>query len=286
MKRSKQTVILVLISLFIIISCSKDNRNEDQIIELNPLEEYEAFDIAYGTDSEQVFDLFLPQNRNSNTKTIILVHGGGWTSGDKSDMDDIKDIIKTQLPDYAIVNMNYRLADTNNFPYPMQTNDITSLVNYLNVNTDNYNISNRIGFIGASAGAHLSMLWSYISDSENQTNIVCSIVGPTNFTDPAYLDNPVYQQILNTFSNDISTSFLEEVSPYHRVTTSAPPTILFYGGQDPLVPTSQGTDMRDKLQELNVTHQFVLYPNEGHGWGGLNWFDTVSKLKVFIETHL
>ena len=113
--------------------------------------------------------------------------------------------------------------------------------------------------------------------------MVCSIVGPTNFTDPAYLNNtnPELQILLDLYGLDATT----EVSPYHRVTASAPPTILFYGGLDPLVPTTQGTAMRDKLQDLGVTHEFTLYPNAGHGWIGLDLLDTSFKLKAFIEAH-
>ena len=72
----------------------------------------------------------------------------------------------------------------------------------------------------------------------------------------------------------------------HRVTASAPPTILFYGGQDPLIPTTQGTALRDELTTLGVTHEFTLYPNAGHGWVGTDLLDTVVKLKAFTQTHL
>ena len=284
--KNLKSIFISLIVIVLFVSCNSDDTNA---IGSDPLESYEEFDISYGNDSDQVFDLYLPANRTDATKTVILVHGGGWTSGDKADMNPFKDYIKTQMNGYAVVNMNYRLADENNPPYPMQINDITEVVNYLQNNQDNYVISNDIGFVGASAGAHLSLLWSYAFDTENQTKMVCSVVGPTNFTDPAYLDNtdnPILQELINTIGIDASTPFLEEVSPYHQVTASAPPTILFYGGQDPLIPTTQGTAMRDKLEELNVAHEFTLYPNEGHGWVGLNLLDTSLKLRTFIETHL
>ena len=74
--------------------------------------------------------------------------------------------------------------------------------------------------------------------------------------------------------------------PLHRLTATAPPTILFYGEQDPLIPTTQGTDLRDKLLNLNVTHQFTLYPNGGHGWIGVDLQDTWVKLKAFTQTYL
>lgn len=280
--------VLNLIVIISLLSCSDDNNttSETEII-LNPSEYYEALNISYGDDANQVFDLYLPANRTASTKTIILVHGGGWSSGDKTDMNDFKNIIRQDFPNTAIANINYRLADTNNLPYPMQINDITSVINHLKTNEINYTISNNIGFIGLSAGAHLSLLYSYAFDTDNNVNMVCSIVGPTNFTDPAYLNpNPLIKPLIDLFGIEPETSFLEEVSPYHQANASSPATILFYGGQDPLIPTTQGTDMRDKLINLDVTQQFTLYPEAGHGWVGLDLLDTWLKLKVFIETHL
>ena len=281
-------VFIYFLSISVMTSCSTERSDDGGIEPLNTSESYEALNISYGDDENQVFDLYLPANRTTITKTIILVHGGGWTSGDKENMTAIKNFIKDQMPSYAVVNINYRLADENNSPYPMQINDITSVVNYLKTNQEHYTISNDLGFIGASAGAHLSLLWSYKFDSNNQVDMVCSIVGPTNFTDPAYLNNTnvVLQELLDTYSVDTSTDFLETVSPYHSVTATAPPTILFYGGDDPLIPITQGTAMRDQLEALDIAHQFTLYADEGHEWTGPNLIDTTLKLKVFIETYL
>ncbi|NRD21388.1 alpha/beta hydrolase [Winogradskyella eckloniae] len=282
-------IFILWITMATCIACNSDSTDDNQQPEvLNPLEAYTELNVSYGSDSDQVFDLYLPANRSLSTKTLILVHGGGWSAGDKEDMDAFKDFILDQLPNYAIVNMNYRLADENNQAYPMQIDDITSVIDFMAENENYYTISDAIGFVGVSAGAHLSLLWSYGFDTEQQTEMVCSVVGPTNFTDPAYLENtnPILQALLNNLGIDTSVPYLEEISPYHRATSASPPTILFYGGEDPLVPTTQGTAMQSKLAELNVTHEFTLYPNEGHGWVGLNLLDTSLKLKAFIETHL
>jgi acetyl esterase/lipase len=271
-------------------SCSNETTSDEDITEniLDTSKVFEAFDVAYGDAERQKFDIYLPANRTLATKTVILIHGGGWTSGSKADMNAFKLLITQQFSDIAVVNMNYRLANANNKPYPMQIEDITNLVAFLRENKTKYSISEDIGFIGISAGAHLSLLWSYAFDTNNKVDMVCSIVGPTNLTDPEYLNNtnPELQNLLDLFGIDPTTEFLEEVSPFHQVTATAPPTILFYGGKDPLIPISQGTDLRDKLQSLNVTHEFTLYDNAGHGWTGLELLDTWSKLNVFMETHL
>ena len=286
MKYIKVTlVILFSLNLF---TCSTNNSDNTDTEVINPIEYYEELNISYGSDVNQKFDIYLPADRTTDTKVMILVHGGGWSAGDKNDMNGFVDLIFQNFENIAVVNINYRLADENNSPYPMQTNDITTVINHLKNNQNLYVISNEYGFIGTSAGAHLSMLWSYALDTSSNITMVCSIVGPTNFTDPAYLNNtdPQLQELIDLYGMNAATAFLEEVSPYHRVTPIAPPTILFYGGQDPLVPTTQGTDMRDKLVELRVTNEFTLYENEGHGWSGVNALDTWVKLRAFINNNL
>lgn len=206
------------------LSCSNSDSSDTPSTSQNPLEYYEELNTSYGTDIDQKFDLYLPANRTNDTKVLILIHGGGWTSGDKTDMNFLKDIIRQDLPNIAIVNINYRLADDNNAPYPMQINDITSVINYLKNIDDDYIFSDDYGFIGISAGAHLSLLWSYSFDTNNNSKMVCSIVGPTNFTDSAYLNtnNSELQSIIDLYGIDAPTEFLEEVSPYHQVTAASP----------------------------------------------------------------
>ncbi|WP_047545704.1 alpha/beta hydrolase [Psychroserpens sp. Hel_I_66] len=288
MKTIKFSLLLLFVTISSLSCSSDDSSIGNDPGENSNLEFRQELNVSYGNDNDQVFDIYLPANRTTETKVMILVHGGGWTTGDKADMNPIKDLIRQDLPNLAIVNINYRLADQDNPPFPMQIDDITTVVNFLKAYQNEYVISNDIGFIGTSAGAHLSMLWSYAYDTDDDIKMVSSIVGPANFTDPAYTEseNPFLIEIINTFGIDTSTAFLEEISPYHQVDASSPPTILFYGGQDPLIPTSQGVEMEAKLSNLGVTHQFTLYPNAGHGWVGLELLDTWAKLKAFTQTHL
>lgn len=270
---------------FLFFSCS----NEDSELNSEPeiIEAYEALDVSYGSDSNQVFDIYLPEGRTENTKVLFLVHGGSWVGGDKEDMNGVRDYVLQNHPSLGIVNMNYTLAGANSPPIPMQTNDISAVVNYITSNKTSLIISDDIGFIGLSAGAHLSLLWSYANDTNNQVDMVCSIVGPVNFTDPAYYNsaNPVFQSMYILFGNP-SIPFLESASPYHTATATSPPTLLFYGGQDPLVPNSQGIDLDSQLTNLGVPHEFTFYEEEGHGWYGQNLTDTFNKISNYINQYL
>ena len=284
MKILKNLFYLAFIGV-LFFSCS----NEDSELNSEPeiIEAYEALDVSYGSDSNQVFDIYLPEGRTENTKVLFLVHGGSWVGGDKEDMNGVRDYVLQNHPSLGIVNMNYTLAGANSPPIPMQTNDISAVVNYITSNKTSLIISGDIGFIGLSAGAHLSLLWSYANDTNNQVDMVCSIVGPANFTDPAYYNsaNPVFQSMYILFGNP-SIPFLESASPYHTATATSPPTLLFYGGQDPLVPNSQGIDLDSQLTNLGVPHEFTFYEEEGHGWYGQNLTDTFNKISNYINQYL
>ena len=284
--KTLKKISFLLLFLALYLGCSKDSSEEETAAAVpEAVEAYQALNVSYGSDENQVFDIYLPENRTTSTKILILIHGGSWISGDKSDMSSIKTFISALHPNIGIVNMNYTLAGINNPPVPMQTEDISMVVDYLSMNKSSLIVSDDIGFIGVSAGAHLSLLWSYAHDVNNQVDMVCSIVGPANFTDPAYYDNVLYQPVFQLFGNP-SIEFLESASPYHRATTSSPPTLLFYGGMDPLVPTSQGVDMDAQLTTLGVSHEFHFYPEEGHGWDGENLLDTTSKISTYINTYI
>ncbi len=49
-------------------------------------------------------DIYLPDNRTiKSTTVIIMIHGGGWYSGDKADLSQYTDTMRKRLPDYAVL---------------------------------------------------------------------------------------------------------------------------------------------------------------------------------------
>ncbi|WP_309608265.1 alpha/beta hydrolase [Flavobacterium sp.] len=276
----KTNILFCILVTALFISCSP-NENE---LTSNPIKEETFLDLSYGNDSKQKFDLYLPANRTTTTKTLILVHGGGWTSGDKADMNYLIPFIKQNLSGYAIANMNYRLASTGVYAFPMQIDDVNAVFNKLK--NDNNNISDDFGFIGTSAGAHLSLLYSYTKNQSNNIKMVASIVGPTNFTDVNYTNNPAWISLylsltgVNYIGNE---AYYQNLSPYHKATSVSPPTIMFYGNADSLIPTTQGQDLHAKLDQLGVYNEFNLY-NGGHGdWAPIDQLDAYTKLANFVK---
>ncbi len=290
MKKSFLTLVIFSISLFL-TACSEENtpvvENNDQ-----PLAEKTALNVSYGENPQQVYDLYLPEGRTSEkTKVIILIHGGGWIEGDKEDMSAYIPILKEKHPNHAIVNINYVLANPPSVPaFPNQFLDVERVINKLTEDSEELQILPEFGLIGASAGAHIALQYDYVYDTDDKVKMVCDIVGPTDFTDPFYTENPNFQLLLNALVDESAYSensnIAELISPALQVTENSSPTILFYGDEDPLVPLSNGEKLHNELTANMVTNSFTVY-NGGHGnWSDSSNIDLQLQLNTFINEHL
>jgi acetyl esterase/lipase len=114
--------------------------------------------VSYGNDSMQRMDIYLPAGRSEyTTKSIVLIHGGGWNAGSKNDFVTYIDTLKKRFPDFAIFNIDYRLATTKTI-FPTQENDVKSAIEFIAVNAEEYGVNkNEMALLGASAGAHLAL---------------------------------------------------------------------------------------------------------------------------------
>lgn len=257
-----------------------------------PLVETVKKDVPYGTHAQEVYDIYLPANRSSeSTKVIILIHGGGWTGGDKSSMEGYIEYIQAAHPDLAIVNMNYVLSTTAVPAFPNQFLDIDAVINQLTEKKEDLQIMPEFALVGVSAGAHLSLQYDYVFDSDNQVKMVCSIVGPTNFTDPYYQTYiPNFDLILSAITDEsaypASTNFPVKLSPAFNVSSASCPTIMFYGNQDSLVPATNAYTLDSVLNAVNVAHSLTIYQG-GHGtWSVQDYLDLTVQLNAYIAEHL
>ncbi len=283
--------IFVLIFLFGIqihfISCSKDNDNNTT----ESLEEKTMLNVSYGNDPQQKYDLYLPADRSSNkTKVIVLVHGGGWTGGDKADMDFFIPYIKLRHPDHAIVNVNYVLADMDTPAFPNQFLDVDAVINKLSAEKDELQILPEFVLVGASAGAHISLMYDYVYDNDDQVKVVGDIVGPTDFTDPFYSENPNFPALMAALVDESAyppgTNYAEVLSPALQVSNASSPTLLFYGNADPLVPLSNGETLKNALNNSQIDHSFTVYDG-GHGdWAPNDIENMKEQLSTAVDTYL
>lgn len=302
MKLHQLLPIVVFISFF--NSCKKsDNTNSGSggNTGTNPAVAVTLPDVSYGTDAAQKMDVYLPANRSTATKVIVLIHGGAWSSGDKKDLSTLQfgmvitDSLKTRFPDYAICNINYRLSTGTTNLFPTQENDVKAAVQYIFDHAADYVIGNKYVFIGESAGAHLCMLQGFKYSTPLKPKAIVSLFGPSDLTDmynnPAG-PNPALAQLVlaQTIGATPTTNaaIYTSSSPVNFIGAGSPPTILLHGSNDPLVNPSQSVAVQTKLLAAGVATQYVLYPGKGHGddWGDAIYKDAFNKIQAFVTANV
>ena len=280
---------LILTLVVALYSCQKDNIPDPGNVQVPEKTEQ---NVGYGMDALQKLDVYLPAGRtNSATKVIILIHGGGWSSGDKADFTAYVDTLKRRIPGYAIFNINYRLATGSANFFPTQENDVKAAIEFIYSKRNEYMISDKFVLLGASAGGHLSLLQAYKYTSPVPIKAVVDFFGPTDLVDmynnPASIFAPPAALAAVVGATPTTNPVLyQQSSPINFVTAQSPPTIILQGGVDILVSPTQSATLNTKLQTFGVIHQYVFYPTENHGWTGANLSDSFDKITLFLNTHV
>jgi acetyl esterase/lipase len=267
-------------------SCTKKDVGAGEVPLTDSLPATSFVNLSYGDDSKQTLDVYLPANRGPRTRMLIIIHGGGWSGGDKSDFDSFITEFQTRLPEYALANLNYRLVNTSGNYFPTQENDISTAINYLKSKTSEYNISTDFVYLGISAGAHLALLQGYKHSSDVQPRGIISFFGPVDLEKlyPATGANiPTAIQTVMNATLQVNPEIFYQSSPINFVTPTVAPTLMLHGDNDNIVPIAQAYELRDKLEAAGVWNKLVVYPGQGHGWVGEDLIDSFQQVVGFVK---
>jgi acetyl esterase/lipase len=280
-------LLFIISAAILLASCQKENGGGNT----GAVAAKTELNVAYGTDALQKMDVYLPEGRSETTKVIILIHGGAWSSGDKADFTPYVDTLKNRLPGYAIINLNYRMANgTVNF-FPTQETDVKAAIEFIYSKKTEYKISDKFVLLGNSAGAHLSLLHAYKYTTPVKIKAVVDFYGPADMVDmynnPASILVPpsAIQSVVGATPSTNLTLY-QQSSPVTFVSAQSPPTIILHGGVDVIVSPNQSVALKTKLQTFGVINQYVFYPTENHGWLGANLTDSFDKITVFLNANV
>ena len=283
-------ILLYLLLTATFFSCSKDDDFKPDEPKMKANQEK---NVKYGSHQLQALDYYLPENRSvTTTKVMILIHGGAWADGDKSDetFQPVVDSIRKRLPDWAIFNLNYRLTTvTGGNRFPTQEEDIKTAIQYIYDRRPTFGISDKWVLAGASAGAHLALLQAYKYNTPIKPKAVVDFFGPTDMTalyNGSDATTKIGLGILLNGTPSGNPTMYHNSSPISYV-SAAPPTIILQGRLDDTVPKQQSEALRDKLAAQGTTHQYVFYPNQSHGWSDpAIWYDCLNKVQSFLSANV
>ncbi len=230
-------------------------------------------DIPYGPDATwNVLDIYRPKGTQRRIPTIIDVHGGGWSYGDKETYQFYCMSLAQQ--GFAVVNFTYRLAPANPFPAGMQ--DVDAAVRFALDHAEEYGLDlDRVFLVGDSAGAHMAAMYACLCTNRAYAREV-GILPPEGFLPKALaLNCGVYDlgaaiehegdlaDFLRALIGDLLTTeapveeLVDLVSPARHVTDAFPPAYVMTATGDFL--RYQPDYLLSAFRAHGVAHEFKLW---------------------------
>jgi acetyl esterase/lipase len=256
-------------------------------------------------------DLYLPKGV-AKAPVVIAVHGGGWQNGSRATWKHLAPHLAKQ--GYAVFAISYRLGKAG--IYPREVYDVKAAIQFVRAKAADLGVDpDRIGLMGASAGAHLVALVGlahedFASEYRNDPNAatpanVKAVVAFYGIYDMVaqwqhdQISRPL-DQIAAKFLNATPAQnrrLYFESSPMSYATTAAnrPRFLLVHGTADDIVdPVTQSEPFMIALKQANITVNRVVVPGAPHGWAGDPFDDdpngyvavTLPKLTRFLAGAL
>lgn len=272
--------LLIFIVLITLLGCQQKTVNVGNNISFKV-----ENNVSYGKDPNQKMDIYLPEKPNKKNDVFIIIHGGGWRSGNKSQLTFFTYSLMEKFPGNVFVNMNYRLASKTRFALPSQTKDIENVMNSLE---KKLKYKPRFILLGNSAGGHLSMFYANKSDKNKSVKAVINIVGPVDLNDPGFKNYDEYsfveKHLIDPKIVDKNISMMDFGSPVHWINKNSPPALSFYGLHDTVVPLSQKKILDSALAKNSVYYESYEFNGDHLSWEKeTNATFLISKIVQFMK---
>ncbi len=273
-------------------------------------------DVVYGrvAGTALTMDVFKPTGKQ-NGAIVVFLMSGGWISSHDSIRPQFINALLLPILNRGYVVCAVVHGSQPKFTIPEITPQINRAVQYVRANARASGLNpDEIGICGASAGGHLSLYQATAPGPANPKSLdpvervsgevqaVACFFPPTDFLNyggPSVLGTKIVPNTILAAAFDFRElnaetklwepvsakrppgRFCGELSPINHITSRTPPTLIFQGDADKLVPPQQAESFIAKLKENQVECELDVKPGMGHGWLTIgqdmdlcaDWFD-------------
>ena len=226
-----------------------------------------------------------PKKTDGDTGLLLMIHGGAFVMGDKSQYGD--DLLIWSNRGYVAAAVNYHYLSDQFDIYDI-LDDITLALTKVKELCEERGVTvKNVLFTGTSAGAHLALLYPYARSEESPIApaAVVSYCGSTMMWDETFLSGSQLTLDggasgmadiaakasglpLTRETYEAAIPALKAISPITYVNENTVPTLICHGVKDTVVPPSQAKVPAEKLAACGVPYDLLWYPNSGHELDG------------------
>lgn len=231
-------------------------------------------DVVFGTGGGRDLkcDIYTPPGEPTKAPSILLVHGGGWFQGNRSELKGYG-VLLGRIG-YVCVSTEYRLSGE--APWPAQIEDVKACLRWMRTNAERLGIDPaKIAVSGNSAGGHLSLMIATTANmpefegTGGNAGVDTSVAASIAFYPPTQLreDEVVLSDAIRLLmGKGPSEAAMQGVRPLTHVKAGLPPVMLIHGNDDKLVSPKDSFLMYDALAAAGVPVELHMFAEAPHGF--------------------
>ena len=221
--------------------------------------------------------IFEPEGHRSPDKraAIVFFFGGGWNGGSTAQFEQQAKYLANR--GMVAIPVDYRVKSRNGTLANIAVMDAKAAIRWVRTNAARLGIDpNRIAASGGSAGGHLAAATAMLPGHDIETS--GQAVSPTPnamiLFNPVLITAPVedYPESMAAQMEKVKKlqprlgAPPESMSPYHNIRSNLPPSIIFHGEEDPIVPYQQIELFVRAMKNAGNRCELVSYPGQRHGF--------------------
>ncbi len=196
---------------------------------------------------------------------VVFFFGGGWNGGRIEQFRPQAEYMASRGMIAALAD--YRVRSRHGTTPFACVADGKSAVRWLRTHSERLGIDpRRIAAAGGSAGGHVAATTGVVPGLEE----VGESTAVSSRADALVLFNPVFDNGPGGYGHERLGDRWREISPLHNIAEDAPPTIVFLGTKDSLIPVATGKRYRDRMRAVGARCDLHLYEGQPHGFFNQN----------------
>ena len=234
--------------------------------------------------------LFKPEGHQAGDKrpAIVFFFGGGWNGGSPKQFEPHARYLASR--GMVAIVADYRVKSRQKTSPFECVKDGKSAVRWLRKNSERLGIDpSRLAAGGGSAGGHVAAASGTVPglEEDGEDTSVSSL------PNALVLFNPVFDNGPMGYGHSRVKDRFREISPIHNLSKKTPPTIVFLGTKDKLVPVSTAQRYKKLMEKSGRRCDLHLYKDQPHGFfngpdrgGSFNpyYLKTVTAMDRFLAS--
>lgn len=207
--------------------------------------------------------VFYPKNFEAKKKfpSMVFYFGGGWNSRSIKQFETQAIYFATREMVCFIVD--YRVKRTNKTTPFESLMDAKSAMRYIKMNSKRFHIDpKKIVAAGGSAGGHLAAATAIVTGFNDPKDNLKISPKPAALV----LFNPVIDNGPGGYGHERILDKYKEFSPLHNIVKGVPPTIIFLGENDDLIPQETMKNYKKKMESVGSRCDLFIYPGQKHSF--------------------